>query len=230
MDLSETAIDILSKGWNRFLEMMLVPLDDPEIIWAAAPLIIALVFMTFYFGRYKGEELGWNTAFGNTMVFIFMAINLIKKMYFDTGIGTIDGILDNPLYLLLSIGLILAGFLLMFITYFRLIPKELAFFMFSTPPLNVTIYVITTMIYSDVPADLITLVAALILLVIILVVTTILKNLVYVFLGEKDSEDVVPEVGDVPKTEDMPKAEDVSEESEKKPPKKEKKAPKKERA
>jgi len=179
----EQIMQILGLGWERFVDMVVVPIENPEMLWSVTPLIIAVLFMTLYFGRYKQEELGWNTAFGNTMVFLFVAINLIKEMYYDAGITSIGGLLDNPFYLFLSLGLAGTSFLLMMITYFHKIPQKIAFFMFSAPPLNVSIYVIMTMIYADVPADAITLLAAVILLIFILILTILLKITVYTLIG-----------------------------------------------
>lgn len=173
---------VLGLGWDRFMDMVFVPVDNPEMLWTVVPLVIAVLFMTFYFGRYK-ETLGWNTAFGNTMVFLFVAINLIKEMYFDAGITSIGGLLANPFHLFLSAGLAATSFLLMLITYFRKIPERLAFFLFSAPPMNVSIYVLMTIIYADVPADLITLLAAVILLAFILILTKLLKVVIYMLIG-----------------------------------------------
>ncbi len=185
--VSEEEIRVIATlGWERFIEMLQIPLKNTDMLWAALPLVIAVFFMTLYFGRYKQEELGWTTAFGNTMVFLFVAINLIKHMYIDVGVGSLDELMANPLYLILSLGLAGAGLLLMFITYFHLIPKSVAFFLFSAPPLNVSTYVIMTMIYANVPADWITLLAGIIMLIVILAITKFLKIVVYMILGDYD--------------------------------------------
>ncbi|MFH1393603.1 MAG: hypothetical protein ABII71_05915 [Candidatus Micrarchaeota archaeon] len=183
MVTQEEVIVILNQAWQRFIDMVLIPADRPEMLWSIVPLIIALIFMTMYFGRYKQESLGWNTAFGNTMVFLFVALNLIKEMYYDAGISTIDGFLANPFHLFLSLGLAGASFLLMLITYFHKIPERVAFFLFSAPPLNVTIYVIMAMVYADVPADFLTLLAAIILLIVIMILTKLIKIVVYMIMG-----------------------------------------------
>ena len=54
-----------------------------EVLWILAPLVITLILMEMYFGRYKEEELGWNTAFGNTLILIFISANLIHHLHIN---------------------------------------------------------------------------------------------------------------------------------------------------
>lgn len=175
--------DVAALTWDRFMEMVFVPVRNPDMLWAVVPLIIAVTFMTLYFGRYRKEELGWNDAFGNAMIFLFTAISLIKQMYYDTGSLSFDALAANPTYLFFSVVLALASLLLMFITYFRFIPKRLAFFIFSAPPVNLALYVIITMIYAGIPADFITLLAAIVMFLFVFALTETVKLLVYLVMG-----------------------------------------------
>jgi hypothetical protein len=166
-ELADAAAVLAGQVWNRFLELVMAPLNNQDMIWIAVPLLAATLFMTLYFGRYKKEELGWNTTFGNTMVFLFVAINLIREMY-EQG-GSLESLFGNSLYFSLSAGLAGAGFLLMFVTYFHLLPKGLAFFLFSAPPINVAIYVVMSIVYASVTPDHITVLAGFVFLAAILV-------------------------------------------------------------
>ncbi len=168
---------LLNQVYSRFLELLQAPINNSEILWSAIPLLIGTLFIILYFGRYKNEELGWNTAFGNTMVFLFVALNLVKKMYSENGGGSFENIFNNEFYFTLTIGLILAGLFFMFVTYFHVLPKRFAFFMFSAPPINVSAYVIMTIVYAKVPADGITLLATLVFLSIILAIGKLLQFL-----------------------------------------------------
>jgi hypothetical protein len=168
-ELAQAALVLAGQVWERFLELVMAPLNNQDMIWIAAPLLAATLFMTLYFGRYKKEELGWNTAFGNTMVFLFVAINLIREMY-EQG-GSLESLFDNSLYFTLSGGLAGAGLLLMFVTYFHLLPKGLAFFLFSAPPINVAVYVVMSIVYADVVPDFVTVLAGFVFLAAILLLT-----------------------------------------------------------
>lgn len=144
------------------------PLTDQRMLWAAIPLLIATLFITLYFGKYKEEELGWNTAFENTMVFLFVSFNIIQYMYYSGGgAGSWENVTSNRIYLTSTLVLMAAAIGLMLITYYHLLPKKVAFFLFSAPPVNVSIYVIMTIVYTGVPADIITLSAAILLFLLI---------------------------------------------------------------
>lgn len=159
--------DTLAEILSRFVTIVAAPLDDPQMLWAAIPLLIATLFMTLYFGKYKQEELGWNTAFGNTMVFLFVSINIIQYLFYSSGSGGWSNIFNNEFYFSLTAGLAGAAIVLMLITYYHLLPKRAAFFLFSAPPVNVSVYVILAIVYSKVPADMFTLAAAVLLFAII---------------------------------------------------------------
>jgi len=160
---SEIAIAVLA----RLMELIKAPLTDHKMLWTAVPLVIATIFITVYFGKYRREELGWNSAFGNTMVFLFVSINIIQYMYYSGGTGSIDNILSNQFYLTVALVLAAVAAFFMFIVYYHLLPKRVAFFLFSAPPVNVSAYVLMTMVYTGVPVDYITLAAAVLLFLII---------------------------------------------------------------
>lgn len=174
---------------QRFVELVMAPLSNQEMLWSAIPLAIATLFMTLYFGRNKREELGWNTAFGNTMVFLFVAIGLIREMYRQG--GSLASLFDNTLYFMLTVGLAGASVLLMSITYFHLLPKRLAFFVFSAPPINVSVYVVMAIVYANVVPDYLTVLAAMFFILVIVVAAKLIQFLIrLVGLGYEEEEKV----------------------------------------
>jgi len=191
-ELMETGEQVLV----RTAELVMAPLDNQAMLWIAVPLIIATLFMTLYFARYKKEELGWNTAFGNTMVFLFVALNIIKEMYYENGVGDLENIYSNDLYFSISVGLIGASFFLMAVTYLHLLPKRLAFFIFSAAPINVSIYVVMAVVYANVPTDYLTVLAGVAFLVLIVIVAKILQLLLRVLGLEYHSKLVSMELSE----------------------------------
>lgn len=191
----EDEISVLAQDvFSRFIELALAPLRNQDMLWVAVPLAIATLFMTLYFGRNRREELGWNTAFGNTMVFLFVALNLIREMYRQG--GSWDSVLANNLYFTLSAGLAGASILLMFVTYFHLMPKRVAFFLFSAPPINVSVYVAMTIVYADAPPDILTVLAGVLLLLVIVIMAKIIQLLVrFVGLEDRGEAEKKPEAG-----------------------------------
>ncbi len=176
-EVEETLRELGNQVWERTQELVLAPVNNIDMLWLAIPLLIATLFMTMYFGRYKKEELGWNTAFGNTMVFLFVAVAIIREMYAQGG-NSFSVMFAGGLYSALAAWLIGVGFLLMFFTYFHLLPKRLAFFLFSAPPINVSVYVVMSLVYANVKPDHLTALAAVVLLVFILVIAKLLKLII----------------------------------------------------
>ena len=64
----------------RFRELFLAPVHHPSMIWIVVPLLMALLLMTIYFAKYRDEELGWNTALGNSLVLIFVSVALLLSI------------------------------------------------------------------------------------------------------------------------------------------------------
>lgn len=135
---------------DRLKQIILAPIEYPEMIWILTPMAVTLLLMTLYFGRYKREELGWNTAVGNSLVLLFVSLDLLQKAYpeanplrallvflrtmSDSGFATevLPGIVAGMI-LLYSLFLLTADF-------HHWLPKKLAFFISSSLPINILAY------------------------------------------------------------------------------------------
>lgn len=151
----------------RFLELLTVPFRHTDVLWIIVPLVTTLLLMEFYFGRYSDEELGWNTAFGNSIVLLFVAIDLFRHIY------------GNPDHITLyNLGTVIAQTLvaslvgvqalwLIFFDYFHFLPKKVAFFISSSLPNNLVAYVAIGIVYTGIGFDIVTLLSALMLFIIL---------------------------------------------------------------
>lgn len=145
---------------DRSLEIITAPKNNSEALWLLVPLLITVFLMEFYFGRYTKEELGWNTAYGNAMVLVFIAASLLKYIN------------DNGLWLytnkIIVVGaLIFLGVFLTIIDYFHLVPEKLAFRISSKLPINFLAYVSIILVYTNIPLDALTALSFICLLVIL---------------------------------------------------------------
>jgi hypothetical protein len=170
---------LVSEVRTRLIDLIYAPLGNNLMLWSAIPLAIGTLFIVLYFARHKREELGWNTAFGNTMVFLFVAMSILREMYYQEGTGSISNIFSNTLYFWIAACLIGTSLLLMFLTYFHLMPKRFAFFLLSAPTVNSIVYVVMCIVYASVPPDLITITAGLVFFAAILVT----GRLIQIILG-----------------------------------------------
>tara|TARA_Y100000310_G_scaffold78020_1_gene74617 strand:- start:22694 stop:23377 length:684 start_codon:yes stop_codon:yes gene_type:complete len=143
----------------RFMELLTAPIRVPNMFWIILPLLLIIVLMTVYFAKYKDEELGWNTALSNSFILIFVSVDLFRNIFSDgRSIGAI---------ILVSL-LLLEGIVLMFVNFNHFLPKKIGYFLSSPLPINLTAYVMITLIYSMVPIDIYSILAALLLLIILL--------------------------------------------------------------
>jgi len=163
--------------WTRFVELLQAPLAEPNMLWFAIPLIIATIMMALYFGRYRKEELGWNTAFANAMVFIFVSIDIIRRMYESSQPYSWLNIVDNPLYLMITIALSGFGIISMLVIYYHLLPKQITFRLFSNLPVNIAIYVLMCVVYAGVTLDKFTVLAGILLFLVVWVILKFLQFL-----------------------------------------------------
>jgi len=143
---------------SRSIEIVEAPKSNPEAIWLLAPLMVTIILMEFYFGRYSKEELGWNTAFGNSLVLIFIAAFLFK--YIHENNLRLDSTKMAVMAILISVGLILT-----IVDYLHLIPKKLAFTISSKLPLNYLAYAVIVLVYTDIPVEALTILSFIVLFI-----------------------------------------------------------------
>ncbi len=167
----------ISKAVPRFIEVVTVPFNEPGVFWIVIPLIISMVLMQLYFGRHREEELGWNTAFGNSIALIFVSMNLLQFLYNKFGWATFD--LINPpsykIWLVIGIGTI--SLVQLIINYFHAIPKRIAFFINSSIPTNMTAYIAIVLVYTQIPLDWATFIASIALLILLIYVFKFVREL-----------------------------------------------------
>ena len=71
----------------RFLEMVFVTIQKKETLEILIPLMITLFLVQLYFGRNKDEQIGWNTAYANCIVLLFVIAHLGTYVYEKYGSG-----------------------------------------------------------------------------------------------------------------------------------------------
>lgn len=129
---------------DQFFDLVIAPYTSPDMLWILIPLLISVISMELYFGRYKYEELGWSSAFGNAIVLIFVGLDLMRYLYNSGSLGFQN--IQN----LLAIAILLEGLLLTLIGFFHVLPKEWAFKIAAKAPTSVLAYIAIILIYSRV--------------------------------------------------------------------------------
>ncbi len=178
------ALKVLPSMWA----ILSAPFTSPDMMWIVTPLLISMALMQLYFGRHRNEELGWNTAFGNSISLIFVSVNLLQFVYNQFGWAGFNVLnpVTNKIYLIIGLGAI--SFTQLIINYYHLIPKKIAFFINSAVLTNMTAFISIILVYTNIPLNLETLLGALTLLIVFIYIFTWFKNLIPM---SKEAEDYV---------------------------------------
>jgi len=166
---------------ERTIEIIKSPITNPDMLWLLIPLIASLILLEFYFGRYSEEELGWNTAFGNSLALIFISIILAKHMYdyqllYDA----------NKVSIVASV--LLVGIILAFLDFFHALPKEFAFKLSAKLPIDYLAFIAIVFVFTNLPANSVTAAAFFAILVMLVILIGIIHK-----LAPKFKEWVLPE-------------------------------------
>lgn len=156
----QVATNFAGASWDRFVELISSPIQFPDMLWILVPLLLTLFLMELYFTRYQFEELGWNTAFGNTLVLIFVSLDLFRHL-------SNSNELVFGLKVMLVGAIVLLGVVLTLFNFFHILPKELGFAISSKFPMNFLALCGVLVIYSRAPIDWVTFAAIIILMVVV---------------------------------------------------------------
>ena len=163
----------------RFLEMVRVPLDHKEVFWSLIPLIITLLLVQLYFGRNRQEELGWESAYSNSIILIFVAADLVKHIIARYGYPAVLELWSEAFYKgLIVLAVLFGAVCLFFIDYFHSISKRISFFLSSSLVIVFLAFLAIISVYSDITFDYHTLVATLLFFFVLCIFFKIFRNIV----------------------------------------------------
>jgi len=178
-----------------FMKILTSPFKVPEMLWIAIPLIVVLLFMQIYFGRWRNEKLGWASAFGNWITLLFVGVNLFKEMMvkyalLPAGPPTVVYILPaiplgerfiplTVLYKFMLVFVLLAmSILFMVVLFMHAIPKRASFLISSPISVYTFAFIMIALVYSDIPLVTSTLIAALMVYILVILLFKMIKFLV----------------------------------------------------
>lgn len=175
--------------WERLVELLSAPAVNPQMIWIIAPLIVTLLLMTFYFGKWTREEIGWNTAVGNSIVLLFVSIDLFRYVFDLSVPGSIINYELHPISTIICILVAIEAVTLMFTSFFKALPKTITFFLCAPLPVNLQAYLAISIVYTNITLDWFTLLAAIVLFVILYFFIKILQlgERIFIQLARKQS-------------------------------------------
>jgi len=175
--ISPIVDQFIAQSFDRAIFIVKEPVNNEGLIWALIPILATLILIELYYGRYRREEIGWNTAFGNSLILIFVSADLIKRLIQTNTLGT------DPIKTGIVVGLIATGFILTFVDFFHAMPKEWAFALSSKLPTSFLAIIATLFIYINIPIDYITAATLFLLLLTMYIVIIIVHHLIPAFKG-----------------------------------------------
>lgn len=163
--------------------LLIAPKIEPELWWIITPLIIITLIMTFYFGKYFREKMGWNTALGNSIVLIFVGIDQLRTIYNYSIPPTIWHFAWHPLTTLIIFLIMFEGIMLSATAFKHGIPEKIMYFFTSPLSINIQAYVLTIIVYTQKHPTIYTLAAALILFAIIFITLRLIQEIEHLLFG-----------------------------------------------
>jgi len=158
--ISHTLVPLL---FDRLALFINAPLIIPEMLWIVIPLTFTLLIIEFYFGRYPQEALGWNTAVGNSLVLVFVSLDLFRLLFGSLRQSVTIYLLYFELKVIIATFIMLQGVLMLYANFFHKISKRMSFFISSALPVNLLAYVGIVIIYTNIPIDFYSIAAAVLL-------------------------------------------------------------------
>lgn len=143
-------VEIIGLILARTKKIFLAPLETPLMFWELAPLLITLLIVELYFGRYENEKLGWNSTVTNALVLCFVGSNLMHFLYLEDLVNFTEFRTIAPLVL------IILGITLGILDFFHALPKQLAFGISSVLPINVLALVAIVVVHTGIKISYIT--------------------------------------------------------------------------
>ncbi|MDY6778267.1 MAG: hypothetical protein SVU32_06365, partial [Candidatus Nanohaloarchaea archaeon] len=127
---------------DHMYEILVFPLNNPEVVPSLIPILVGLVVLEIYFGRHVYEELGWNTALGNATMLVTTALTLIHDLkLWKTPYS-------NESYVAYTI--IIVGLIIVILNFYHIWPKEIAFGVSSALIMYTLAYLTIALTYGDI--------------------------------------------------------------------------------
>ncbi|MBW6461465.1 MAG: hypothetical protein K0B07_00225 [DPANN group archaeon] len=159
----------LSAILSQIYFIISVPFFNSDILWTVFPLITTTIIIELYFGSHKEESLGWNSATANGLVLVYVGINIVKDLL-DSGAFNTD-LLGSQI----ALGILGMGGLLVFVSFFHILPKEIAFFISSGLVVHYLAFLGVVFIYTGIVYTELTLYAAILIFVALVLFFNIVK-------------------------------------------------------
>lgn len=170
-----TVMTLLLDIASRFFVFLSAPFIYLDMWWLLVHLVLTFILFEFYFERHEGENLGWSAALANSIVAIFISLELLRSIYgygdhpFSVFMQIISdfltvGLTQKTVLVFVVLILLGLGIFTAVVNYFHLLPKSLAFLISGHKTINLLAYFSMVAVWrytheKPLPIDSVTLIA-----------------------------------------------------------------------
>ncbi len=145
-----------------------------EALWIITPLFMATVVMLVYFERYRYERPGWNTLTANSLVLLFVSVDLLRFIFNLTEAGAINYVLF-PGKTVAAAALFVLGTSLLRFNFNHLLPEKVSQYISSPLTLSVVAYIAIIYVFTEIETSIQLIIALTFILSIVLLCFALLK-------------------------------------------------------
>jgi|FLOH01.1.fsa_nt_gi hypothetical protein len=135
------------------------PFQNKDMIWIVIPWLIAVLAMEGYYAHHKGEEVGWNTATANSLVLIFIAMDLLRFLFSKGSLSLSPGS-ESFSWSVLVLGVFLLGVFTFVMNFGHFWPKLLAYGISYHLTVKLIAYICIVIIYTSMDVSVVTFMGA----------------------------------------------------------------------
>lgn len=168
----EEIVYVLKLIWDKVVEIVQQPIINKDMLWILIPIISALCLVEFYFARYKEEELGWNTAVGNSLCLFFVGMNLcsfLSRNDMLVGFGAAQAAGPVLAKSIIAYFIVFEALFLILLNFFHLVSKRFAFGISSGLIMNFISTIAIIVVYSNIAIDWLMIPAVLVMFLIMII-------------------------------------------------------------
>jgi hypothetical protein len=74
---------MIAEIWSAVKDIFMGIQNQPSILWYLAPIAVLWFILEIYFGVYKKEKLGWNTALGNGITMMWFCVESMRHLFLN---------------------------------------------------------------------------------------------------------------------------------------------------
>ncbi len=148
-----------------------VPFSNVNLLWTVFPLITTTIIVELYFGSHKEEQLGWNSATANGLVLVWVGASTIKDVIASGGFDL------NLLTSQVAVAIVVVGALLVLVSFFHILPKDVAFFISSGLVVHYLAYLGVIFVYTEMVFSSLTVYAAFLIFIALVIFFSLVKRL-----------------------------------------------------